>query len=100
CEARGFAGPHRLARPAPGVAARHGRGAVRARLPDRLERRAAPAARLLQPCGADRAHDVRRLHRRAADGALERPHPQALLDRANLELALAYVLEILGWADE
>src|SRR5581483_9956323 len=78
----------------------HGGGAVGTRLPDRLHRGPAPRARLLQPRRADRADDVRRLDGGPADGALERAQLQPLLDRADLQLALAHVLEVLRRTDE
>src|SRR5262249_28323399 len=65
-----------------------GRLAERADLPQRLERRVALHARLLEPCRADGANEERRLDRRAADGALAVAKAEALLHRPDLQLAL------------
>src|SRR5262245_4371274 len=76
-------------------AGRDGRRAVRADLPDRLERRRALRARLLEPGRADGADEERRLHGAAADGAAQVVLREALLHREHLELALADVLDVL-----
>ena len=65
------------------------RRAVRAGLPDRLERRAALRARLLEPRRADGTDEERGVDVPAADGAAEVALGEPLLDRADLELALA-----------
>src|SRR5207248_9827484 len=74
--------------------------AVRADLPQRLERPVAVGARLAQLRRTHRAHEEVLLHLGAADGAMEIAVPEALLDRLDLELALADVLEVLGRAEE
>src|SRR5207249_4551557 len=76
--------------------ARDGRLAVRAELPERLERRLAVRARLLQPRGADRADAVAGVDLRAADRTAQVAAPKALLHRPDLELALPHLLEVLG----
>src|SRR5579862_5342672 len=68
--------------------------AERAHLPERLERRLAARARLLQLRRADRAHEVARVDLRAAHGAVEVALREPVLHRADLELALAHVLEV------
>src|SRR5262249_14306861 len=69
-------------------------------LPERLEGRLARRTRLLQPGRADGADEERRLDVRAADRALGAAGLEALLDRLDLELALAHLVEILGWTEE
>ena len=90
----------RLERVAVGAAARHGGRAVRACLPDRLQRSTAPGAGLLEARRADGADHEARLDHGAADGAFERPQAQPLLDRADLELTLTNVLEVLRRTQE
>src|SRR3990170_3733844 len=69
---------------------------MRTCLPDRLERRPAPRARVFQPRGTDRTDEVRRLDRTATDWTLQPALRQLRLHGADLELSLADVLEILG----
>src|SRR5206468_959829 len=76
----------------------HGRLAVRAHLPRGLERRLADVARLTQARGANGAHEERRLDLGAANRAP--PLAEPLLDRPDLEPALADVLEVLRRAEE
>src|SRR5207248_8940917 len=63
--------------------------AVRAHLPQRLERRLAVDASLLELRRADRADEERSLDLRPADRTVEVTRGEALLHRADLELALA-----------
>src|SRR5205085_9725905 len=74
--------------------------AVRAHLPQRLERRAAVYARLSQLRRADRAHEVARVDVRAAHRAHEPVTREAVLHRLDLELPLAHVVEILRRPEE
>src|SRR3954451_12154898 len=74
--------------------------AVRAYLPERLERLLAVAARRPQPGGADRADQERLVDLGAADRAVHVPAGEALLHRLDLELALTHVLEVLGRPEE
>src|SRR5581483_8979984 len=78
----------------------HRRLAVRADLPQRLERRLAGHACLLQPRRADGADEERRLDGGAADRALALSGRQPLLDRADLEIPFPHLVEILGRAEE
>src|SRR5207253_10164942 len=74
--------------------------AVRANLPERLERRLAVAAGLPQPSRADGADQEGRVDVGPADGALHVPPREALLHRLDLEPALANVFEVLGRPEE
>ncbi len=95
----GSAGAHRLLEH--GRAADDRRLAVRAHLPERLERRLAARARLLQLRRADRADEELGLDRaRGTPGSATRRLPELLLHRADLELALADVLEVLRRPEE
>ena len=76
------------------------RRAVRADLPERLDRLPARRAGVPQPRRADRAREVRRLDLRAADRAALVDLREPLLHRLDLELALARVLEVLGRPEE
>ena len=70
-----------------------GRGAVRAHLPDLLERRAARAARLLEARRADGADEEGCVHLAAADRAMQVALGQPVLEGAVLELAVAALLD-------
>src|SRR5438552_981542 len=74
--------------------------AVRADLPERLERRLAVGAGLFQLRRAHRTDEEIRGHLGAADWAVEVAAREALLHRLDLELPLADVLEILRRAEE
>src|SRR5438094_3234633 len=74
--------------------------AVRADLPERLERRLAIAARLAQASRAHGAHEKGGIDLCAADRAVQLTPREALLHRLDLELALAHVLEVLGRTEE
>src|SRR4249920_2138456 len=74
--------------------------AIRADLPERLERLLAVHAGLLELGRADRADEVRRVDLGPADGAVEVAEREPLLHRLDLELALADVLEILRGPEE
>src|SRR6266508_5335551 len=74
--------------------------AVRAHLPERLERRFAVGAGLLQLRRADGADEKLVRDLGAADRAVEIAAGQPLLHRLDLELPLAHVLEVLGRAEE
>src|SRR5262245_8614869 len=76
------------------------RRAVRAHLPETLERLPARRARRTEPRGADRADEVRRLDPGATDRAALVELCEPLLHRLDLELALARILEILGRPEE
>src|SRR5690349_7575747 len=78
----------------------HGRLAVRADLPERLERRLAVDAGLLQLRRADRADEEVGADFRATHGAVEIPARKPLLHRLDLELALAHVFEVLRRPEE
>src|SRR5207247_8970546 len=77
-----------------------GRLAVRADLPERLERRLAVDARLLQLRRADGTHEELVRDFRATHRAKEIAAREPFLHRLDLELALAHVLEVLGRAEE
>src|SRR5215470_7822066 len=73
--------------------------AIRADLPDRLERRATAHAGLLELRRADGTDEVARVDLCVTHGTADvRRH--AVLDRLDLELALAHVLEVLGRAEQ
>src|SRR5262249_8907817 len=74
--------------------------AVRADLPQGFERRLAVHAGLPQLRRAHRAHEVVRTDLSAADRAVQVAAREAVLHRADLELALAYVLQILRRTEE
>src|SRR5712691_9814915 len=74
--------------------------AVRADLPERLERRLAVDAGLLQLGRADGTHEELVRDFRAAHGAKEIAAREPFLHRLDLELALSHVLQILGWAEQ
>src|SRR5581483_9859211 len=69
--------------------------AVRAHLPERLERCPAVHARLPELRRADRTDEEARVDVRATDRAHEPGPRQPVLHRLDLELALADVLEVL-----
>ena len=71
-----------------------------AHLPQRLERRVAVRAGLLEPRRAHGTHEERRLDARPADRALAAAQTEPLLHRLDLELALAHVLEVFRGAEE
>src|SRR5438094_4905149 len=77
-----------------------GRLAERAHLPERLQRRLAVGARLLELRRADRADEEVGRHLRATDRAIEVAACEPLLHRLDLELALAHVLQVLGRPEE
>src|ERR1043166_1171207 len=70
--------------------------AVGAHLPERLERRLARRASLLQARRADRADEEARVDLGPADGAALVADREPVLHGADLELSLADVLEVLG----
>src|SRR4051794_11246380 len=74
--------------------------AVRAHLPERLERLLAVAARRPQAGGADRADQEGLVDLGPADRTVQVAAREALLHRLDLELALTNVLEVLGRAEE
>src|SRR4051794_22838340 len=74
--------------------------AVRAHLPERLERLRARHARLPELGRADGADEEVLVDLGAADGAVEIPAAEALLHRLDLELALTDVFQILGRPEE
>src|SRR4051812_28203410 len=79
---------------------RDGRLAVRADLPERLERRLARGAGLLQLRGANGTDEVVALDLRAAHGALQLAAAEARLHLLDLELPLAHVVEVLRRAQQ
>src|SRR5437867_11837046 len=74
--------------------------AVRTDLPERLERRLAVRAGLLQLRRADRTDEKLRRDLRAADRAVQVAAGEPLLHRLDLELALAHVVEVLRRPEE
>src|SRR2546430_15304322 len=74
--------------------------AVRADLPEGLERRLAVGAGLLQLRRADRTDEELRRDLRPADRAVQVTAREPLLHRLDLELALAHVLEVLRRPEE
>src|SRR2546423_1732987 len=76
------------------------RFAVRADLPDRVERRPAAHARLLELRGAHGTDEIAGVDLGVADGAAVVGRREAILDRLDLELALAHVLEVFGRPEE
>src|SRR3954452_15701335 len=86
------------------LVAADGRLAVRADLPERLERLAAAHARRLQPRRADRADEVAALDVGAADRALQVPARDPFLHRADLEPPPTPVLQVppraQGWGGQ
>ena len=79
---------------------RERRRAVRARLPERVERRVAGRAPLTKPRRADRAHEVVRLHFGQAHRAVRRPLDQMAAERPELHFAGMRVRERLGRAEQ
>src|SRR4051794_39662641 len=73
---------------------------MRANLPERLERRLAVRARLLQLRRADRTDEIRHVDLRAAYGTMQVALREAVFHRLDLELPLAHVFEVLGRAEE
>src|SRR5262249_7828313 len=74
--------------------------AVRADLPQRLERRLAVHARLLELGRANRADEEVDTDLRAADRTMQIASRESLLHRLDLELALANIFEVLRRAEE
>src|SRR5689334_22860815 len=70
--------------------------AVRTGLPERVERRPALDAGLLERRRADRADEVARLDHRPTDRAARLDPAEALLDRADLDVAGMRLVERLG----
>src|SRR5438105_11184682 len=69
--------------------------AVGAHLPDRLERGAAAHACLLELRRADGTDEIARVDLRVTDRAAKVGSRDPLLDRLDLQLPLAHVLEVL-----
>ena len=76
------------------------RRAVRADLPERLERLSARRARRLQPRRTDGTDEIRGLDAGTTDGAALIELPEPLFHGLDLELALARVLDVLGRPEE
>src|SRR5947208_4354759 len=74
--------------------------AVRADLPERLERRLAVCARLFELRRAHRTHEEVDADLRAADRTVQVAAREPLLHRLDLELALADVLQVLRRAEQ